>query len=127
MTGNASSDGCKLLCLCRPNRFDLPCHEIVYEDKGKVRKWNPMSKKHKHGAVVAALASGSTGCASAVGIKGSNGTAHNANCGGSPTENLRQHVDPGFLFHLQELKDFLMSEKSKYYELYSQMQYGKCN
>ncbi|XP_058980944.1 serine-rich adhesin for platelets [Musca domestica] len=94
------------------DEFDLPCHEIVYEDKGKVRKWNPMSKKHKHGAVVAALASGSTGCASAVGIKGSNGTAHNANCGGSPTENLRQHVDPGFLFHLQELKDFLMSEKS---------------
>ncbi|XP_061388199.1 uncharacterized protein LOC133323274 [Musca vetustissima] len=96
------------------DEFDLPCHEIVYEDKGKLRKWNPMSKKHKHGAVVAALASGSTGCASAVGIKGSssNGTTQNANCGISPTENLRQHVDPGFLFHLQELKDFLMSEKS---------------
>ncbi|XP_075167053.1 rho GTPase activating protein at 54D [Haematobia irritans] len=93
------------------DEFDLPCHEIVYEDKGKIRKWNRLSRKHKHGAVVAALTSGSTGCAAAVGIKSSNNG--NSNGGGtSPTESPNQQIDPGFLFHLQELKDFLMLEKN---------------
>lgn len=97
-------------------RFDLPCHEIVYEDKGKLKKWNRLSKKHKHGGVMAAaLATGSAGCASVgVGHKGANsasGTGDNA----SPNEGLNQQIDAGFLFHLQELKEFLMLEKSKFY------------
>uniref|UniRef100_A0A1I8NT21 Rho-GAP domain-containing protein n=1 Tax=Stomoxys calcitrans TaxID=35570 RepID=A0A1I8NT21_STOCA len=94
------------------DEFDLPCHEIVYEDKGKVRKWNRLSRKHKHGAVVAALTSGSTGCAAAVGIKGSGSSGHINSGGSSPTENLNPQIDSGFLFHLQELKEFLMLEKN---------------
>lgn len=93
----------------------MPCHEIVYEDKGKLKKWNRMSKKHKHGGVMAAaLATGSAGCAS-VGVGHKTGNANNANCvNGSPTEGLHQQIDAGFLFHLQELKEFLMLEKSKF-------------
>ena len=100
-------------------RFDLPCHEIVYEDKGKLKKWNRLSKKHKHGGVVAAaLATGSAGCASVVGghrygSSSSSGANSTINNGNSPTEGINQQIDPGFLFHLQELKEFLMLEKSK--------------
>lgn len=100
-------------------RFDLPCHEIVYEDKGKVKKWNRLSKKHKHGGVVAAaIATGSAGCAS-VGVGHKSNSSSNSGSGAynnnssSPTEGINQQIDPGFLFHLQELKEFLMLEKSK--------------
>ncbi|KNC24180.1 hypothetical protein FF38_02185 [Lucilia cuprina] len=95
------------------DEFDLPCHEIVYEDKGKLKKWNRLSKKHKHGGVMAAaLATGSAGCAS-VGVGHKSGHNVNGNCdNGSPIEGLHQQIDAGFLFHLQELKEFLMLEKN---------------
>ncbi|KAM7345113.1 rho GTPase activating protein at 54D isoform 2-T2 [Cochliomyia hominivorax] len=95
------------------DEFDLPCHEIVYEDKGKLKKWNRMSKKHKHGGVMAAaLATGSAGCAS-VGVGHKNSNLNSANgCNGSPPESLHQQIDAGFLFHLQELKEFIMLEKN---------------
>ncbi|XP_017125356.1 rho GTPase-activating protein 21 [Drosophila elegans] len=80
------------------DEFDLPCHEIVYEDKGKLKKWNRLSKKHR-------LGQGATGtsCAAGSGSK---------SVGNSPTETLQQQIDPGFLMHLQELKEFLMLEKN---------------
>lgn len=53
------------------------------------------------------------GCASAVGLK-SSGSGSSVNCGNSPEDaKTNKQIDPGFMFHLQELKDFLMSEKSK--------------
>ncbi|XP_050743530.1 uncharacterized protein LOC108022890 isoform X2 [Drosophila biarmipes] len=81
------------------DEFDLPCHEIVYEDKGKLKKWNRLSKKHRlgHGAAAA------TSCAAGSGSK---------SVGNSPTETLQQQIDSGFLMHLQELKEFLMLEKN---------------
>lgn len=82
-------------------RFDLPCHEIVYEDKGKLKKWNRLSKKQKHGAA---------GCTSS----GSKGSISAEN---SPVEALYQQINAGFLMHLQELKAFLMLEKSMYSKL----------
>ncbi|XP_065369729.1 serine-rich adhesin for platelets isoform X2 [Calliphora vicina] len=95
------------------DEFDLPCHEIVYEDKGKLKKWNRLSKKHKHGGVMAAaLATGSAGCASVgVGHKGASSASGNSD-NASPIEGLNQQIDAGFLFHLQELKEFLMLEKN---------------
>lgn len=36
-----------------------------------------------------------------------------ASAGNSPTEGLQQQIDAGFMFHLQELKEFLLLEKSK--------------
>ncbi|KMY94632.1 uncharacterized protein LOC6734947 [Drosophila simulans] len=80
------------------DEFDLPCHEIVYEDKGKLKKWNRLSKKHRLGHGAAA-----TSCAAGSGSK---------SVGNSPTETLQQQIDPGFLMHLQELKEFLMLEKN---------------
>ncbi|KAH8252506.1 hypothetical protein KR032_000289, partial [Drosophila birchii] len=81
------------------DEFDLPCHEIVYEDKGKLKKWNRLSKKHRlgHGGGAA------TACAQGSGSK---------SVGNSPTETLQQQIDPGFMMHLQELKEFLMLEKN---------------
>ncbi|KAH8401912.1 hypothetical protein KR009_008663, partial [Drosophila setifemur] len=80
------------------DEFDLPCHEIVYEEKGKLKKWNRLSKKHRlgHGGAASACTAGS-------GSK---------SVGNSPTETLQQQIDPGFLMHLQELKEFLMLEKN---------------
>ncbi|XP_037952908.1 uncharacterized protein LOC119683326 [Teleopsis dalmanni] len=78
------------------NEFDLPCHEIVYEDKGKWKKWNRISKKQRHH--LSAVCSTTT--------KGSNSS------GGSPTEGLHQQIDAGFLFHLKEIKEFLLLEKN---------------
>ncbi|XP_050324262.1 uncharacterized protein LOC126755608 [Bactrocera neohumeralis] len=78
------------------DEFDLPCHEIVYEDKGKLKKWNRLSKKQKHAAA---------GCTSS----GSKGSISAEN---SPVEALHQQINAGFLMHLQELKAFLMLEKN---------------
>uniref|UniRef100_A0A1A9X2H6 Rho-GAP domain-containing protein n=1 Tax=Glossina brevipalpis TaxID=37001 RepID=A0A1A9X2H6_9MUSC len=84
------------------DEFDYPCHEIVYEDRGKLKKWNRMSKKYKH-----ALMSGSTGCASSQKtVSGSNSISY------SPNECPSQQIDAGFLFHLEEIKNFLMTEKN---------------
>lgn len=80
-------------------RFDLPCHEIVYEDKGKLKKWNRLSKKQKHA---------STSCTNA-----SKGSISAEN---SPVELLNQQINAGFLMHLEELKQFLLLEKSKFLE-----------
>ncbi|XP_068147222.1 uncharacterized protein RhoGAP54D [Drosophila tropicalis] len=79
------------------DEFDLPCHEIVYEDKGKMKKWNRLSKKHRLGQIGAP-----TGCAAS----GSKSVCN------SPTESLQSTIDAGFLMHLQELKDFLMLDKN---------------
>ncbi|EDW36240.1 GL17687 [Drosophila persimilis] len=76
------------------DEFDLPCHEIVYEDKGKIKKWNRLSKKNRGPA---------TGCTAGAGSK---------SAGNSPTETLQQQIDAGFLMHLEELKVFLMLEKN---------------
>ncbi|XP_034654879.1 uncharacterized protein LOC117892636 isoform X1 [Drosophila subobscura] len=76
------------------DEFDLPCHEIVYEDKGKLKKWNRLSKKNRGPA---------SGCTAAAGSK---------SAGNSPTETLQQQIDAGFLMHLGELKDFLMLNKN---------------
>ncbi|XP_028900134.2 uncharacterized protein LOC105218465 isoform X2 [Zeugodacus cucurbitae] len=78
------------------DEFDLPCHEIAYEDKGKLKKWNRLSKKQKH-ATSACTSSGSKGSVSAE---------------NSPVEALHQQINPGFLMHLKELKAFLMLEKN---------------
>ncbi|XP_033255033.1 uncharacterized protein LOC117194611 [Drosophila miranda] len=75
-------------------RFDMPCHEVVYEDKGKIKKWNRLSKKNRGPA---------TGCTAGAGSK---------SAGNSPTETLQQQIDAGFLMHLEELKEFLMLEKN---------------
>ncbi|KAL9919097.1 rho GTPase activating protein at 54D [Glossina fuscipes fuscipes] len=83
------------------DEFDLPCHEIVYEDRGKLKKWNRMSKKYK-----LALTNGSTGCTS------NPKTISGSNIGFSPGECANQQIDAGFLFHLEELKHFLMTEKN---------------
>ncbi|XP_033255688.1 uncharacterized protein LOC117195149 [Drosophila miranda] len=72
----------------------MPCHEIVYEDKGKIKKWNRLSKKNRGPA---------TGCTAGAGSK---------SAGNSPTETLQQQIDAGFLMHLEELKEFLMLEKN---------------
>ncbi|KAH8232946.1 hypothetical protein KR026_002037, partial [Drosophila bipectinata] len=82
------------------DEFDLPCHEIVYEEKGKLKKWNRLSKKHRLGHGGAA-----SGCTAASG-------SGSKSVGNSPTETLQQQIDPGFLMHLQELKEFLMLEKN---------------
>ncbi|XP_062129245.1 uncharacterized protein LOC133841010 [Drosophila sulfurigaster albostrigata] len=86
------------------DEFDLACHEIVYEDKGKLKKWNRLSKKHRlgHGGNTAGVAT-VTGCATGAGSK---------SVGNSPTECLQQQIDAGFLMHLLELKEFLMLEKN---------------
>jgi len=77
----------------------------VYEDKGKLKKWNRLSKKHKLGhAGNAASVATVTGCAAGTG---------NKSVGNSPTECLQQQIDAGFQIHLIELKEFLMLEKSK--------------
>ncbi|XP_033255687.1 uncharacterized protein LOC117195148 [Drosophila miranda] len=76
------------------DEFDMPCHEIVYEDKGKIKKWNRLSKKNRGPA---------TGCTAGAGSK---------SAGNSPTETLQQQIDAGFLMHLEELKEFLMLEKN---------------
>ncbi|XP_034476173.1 uncharacterized protein LOC117783094 isoform X2 [Drosophila innubila] len=87
------------------DEFDLPCHEIVYEDKGKLKKWNRLSKKHRLGHVGnAASVATVTGCAA--------GGAGNKSVGNSPTECLQQQIDAGFQMHLLELKEFLMLEKN---------------
>ncbi|XP_033250647.1 rho GTPase-activating protein 19-like [Drosophila miranda] len=75
------------------DEFDMPCHEIVYEDKGKIKKWNRLSKKNRGPA---------TGCTAGAGSKSA----------GRPTETLQQQIDAGFLMHLEELKEFLMLEKN---------------
>ncbi|KAM8712050.1 hypothetical protein ACLKA7_012553 [Drosophila subpalustris] len=86
------------------DEFDLPCHEIVYEDKGKLKKWNRLSKKHRLGHVGnAASVATVTGCAAGAGSK---------SVGNSPTECLQQQIDPGFQMHLLELKEFLLLEKN---------------
>ncbi|CAD7011646.1 unnamed protein product [Ceratitis capitata] len=77
------------------DEFDLPCHEIVYEDKGKLKKWNRLSKKQKHA---------STSCTNA-----SKGSISAEN---SPVELLNQQINAGFLMHLEELKQFLLLEKN---------------
>ncbi|XP_054739208.1 uncharacterized protein LOC129245202 [Anastrepha obliqua] len=79
------------------DEFDLPCHEIVYEDKGKLKKWNRLSKKQKHTTT--------TGCAN-TGSKGSTSAES------SPVEVLHQQINAGFLLHLEELKTFLLLEKN---------------
>ncbi|EDW61045.1 uncharacterized protein RhoGAP54D [Drosophila virilis] len=86
------------------DEFDLPCHEIVYEDKGKLKKWNRLSKKHRLGHVgnAASVATVSS-CAAGSG---------NKSVGNSPTECLQQQIDAGFQMHLLELKEFLMLEKN---------------
>ncbi|XP_033251517.1 rho GTPase-activating protein 19-like [Drosophila miranda] len=76
------------------DEFDMPCHEIVYEDKGKIKKWNRLSKKNRGPA---------TGCTAGAGSK---------SAGNSPTETLQQQIDAGFLMHLEELKEFFMLEKN---------------
>lgn len=69
--------------------------------------------------MAAALATGSAGCASVVGGGANHKSAGNSGSGGgycvsgSPPEGLHQQIDAGFLFHMQELKEFLMLEKSK--------------
>uniref|UniRef100_A0A1A9VC98 Rho-GAP domain-containing protein n=1 Tax=Glossina austeni TaxID=7395 RepID=A0A1A9VC98_GLOAU len=84
------------------DEFDLPCHEIVYEDRGKLKKWNRMSKKYK-----LALTNGSTGCTSNPKTNSGSNTI-----GFSPGEWSNQQIDAGFLYHLEELKNFLMTEKN---------------
>lgn len=92
--------------LCVICRFDLACHEIVYEDKGKLKKWNRLSKKHRLGHVGnAAGVATVAGCAAGHGSK---------SVGNSPTECIQQQIDAGFQMHMLELKAFLMLEKSKY-------------
>ncbi|KAH8369530.1 hypothetical protein KR093_000029, partial [Drosophila rubida] len=87
------------------DEFDLACHEIVYEDKGKLKKWNRLSKKHRlgHGGNTAGSVASVTGCATGAGSK---------SVGNSPTECLQQQIDAGFQMHLLELKEFLMLEKN---------------
>lgn len=80
----------------------------MYEDKGKLKKWNRLSKKHRLGHVGNAASVATTvGCATGAGSK---------SVGNSPTECLQQQIDPGFQIHLLELKEFLMLEKSKWEE-----------
>ncbi|XP_030388448.1 uncharacterized protein LOC115634708 [Scaptodrosophila lebanonensis] len=74
--------------------LDTPCHEIVYEDKGKLKKWNRLPKKHRLGH------SGSIGVPTACASRN------------SPSECLQKPINPGFQMHLQELKEFLMLEKN---------------
>ncbi|XP_017839769.1 rho GTPase-activating protein 21 isoform X2 [Drosophila busckii] len=83
------------------DEFDLACHEIVYEDKGKLKKWNRLSKKHRLGHTGAAA--GVAGCTAGAGSK---------SLGNSPTEGLQQQIDPGFQLHMLELKEFLMLDKN---------------
>ncbi|XP_001987249.2 uncharacterized protein LOC6559265 isoform X2 [Drosophila grimshawi] len=86
------------------DEFDLACHEIVYEDKGKLKKWNRLSKKHRLGHVGnASSVANVAGCASGNGSK---------SVGNSPTEGLQQQIDAGFQMHMLELKQFLMLEKN---------------
>ncbi|EDW09930.1 uncharacterized protein LOC6580131 isoform X2 [Drosophila mojavensis] len=86
------------------DEFDLACHEIVYEDKGKLKKWNRLSKKHRLGHVGnAAGVATVAGCAAGHGSK---------SVGNSPTECIQQQIDAGFQMHMLELKAFLMLEKN---------------
>lgn len=90
-----------MLCIClkffkfiiKIYRFDLPCHEVVYYDKGKIKKWNRLLKRQK-----------STTCSTSSG---------KVSAGNSPIEGAQNLIDPGFIFHLKQLKEFLMDEKSK--------------
>ncbi|XP_036332942.1 uncharacterized protein LOC118744203 [Rhagoletis pomonella] len=77
------------------DEFDLPCHEIEYEDKGKLKKWNRLSKKQKH----------TTGCTN-------NASKGSISAESSPVESLHQQINAGFLLHLNELKSFLLLEKN---------------
>lgn len=74
----------------------MPYHEIVYEDKGKLKKWNPGSKKSKN---IASICSRNTHTSS-----NSPGKCHQ--------HSNQSEMDGGFLFHLRELKEFLLMEKS---------------
>lgn len=77
----------------------------MYEDKGKLKKWNRLSKKHRLGHVGnAASVATVAGCGTGGGSK---------SVGNSPTEGLQQQIDAGFQMHFLELKEFLMLEKSK--------------
>lgn len=84
------------------NRFDMPYHEIVYEDKGKMKKWNPAGKKTKH---VVNICSKNTHASS-------NSPSKTTNQHSNQPPNQHPAMDAGFLFHLQELKEFLLMEKS---------------
>lgn len=77
----------------------MPYHEIIYEDKGKMKKWNPGSKKTKHVANICS--------------KNIHTSSHSPG-NKCHTNHLAQHseMDGGFLFHLKELKEFLLMEKS---------------
>ncbi|XP_055904227.1 rho GTPase-activating protein gacII [Eupeodes corollae] len=68
------------------DEFDLPCHEVIYYEKGKLKKWNRLSKKMKS-------------C-----------TSGKANA--SPPETNRPLLDHNFIKQLRNLKMFILMEEN---------------
>ncbi|XP_055855723.1 uncharacterized protein LOC129918978 [Episyrphus balteatus] len=68
------------------DEFDLPCHEVVYYEKGKLKKWNRLSKKMK------SCTSGKTNS--------------------SPPEMNRSALDLNFINQLRHLKMFILMEEN---------------
>ncbi|XP_055390348.1 uncharacterized protein LOC129619229 [Condylostylus longicornis] len=67
------------------DEFDLPCHEIIYYEKGKLRKWNRLAKKIKS-------------CTSS------------KNGAGSPLEGGSIQLTFGLINQLKQLRAFLLKE-----------------